>query len=340
MNDGKPGHMTQTSGLVNYLKKHFFVEDQILSIKPKIKIVNRLFRITLNNNSRYAESLFGFFYKFNKAQVIASEPDMIISTGGDTCGANAFLAKQYNCKNLYLGSLRGHDPNLFSKVISTTEMPGVDNSIILEVAPTLIDPKNLKNVAKTFLDEQKNRIPEKFDKMLWVMLIGGDGSGYSFTKQDYEHLVAGMADIARQYNIRWLVTTSRRTGLSCEQFLRSLINELDDVAYAVYFNNNPEKVMQAYLGAGEMIFCTEDSTSMVSEAVISGKPVFTLRGSTSDINRGHLAVIKRFSKQRYICRIKINELAALSPEKIKHERIDIYKNYDQILDIASESNSN
>ena len=336
LSDGKPGHITQTLGLVGYLKKKFWLQHDLIEVKPRIKIANRFLRILLNRNSRYATLFFNWLYKLNEPKTLSHKPDIIISTGGNTCGVNAILAKKFACKNIFLGSLRGHDPRLFTSIITTTPMPDIDNAIVLDVAPTLIDQEKLQEAAKEFLDKHKI-LP---NKNLWVMLIGGEGSGYSYSGEDYKTLANAMLVLAKKYNIRWLLTTSRRTGLANERVLQTSLQDRDEIAYAVFFNQKFEKIMQAYLGAGEMIFCTEDSTSMVSEAVVSQKPVFTLRGSIKNPNKGHLAVIDRFARHNYIYRLMVRDFFVLSPDEIKHEVINIEKNYEQILDIAIDNNSN
>ena len=334
ISDGKSGHMTQSLGLVNYLKKKFSVQDETLQIRPRIKIANYFLCKLLNKNNRSADFFFRVFYKFDTLQVEFFKPDLIISAGGNTCGINALLAKKYNCKNLYFGSLRGHQPQLFSGVI-TTVMPDVDNSIILDVVPTLIDTEKLQEAANSFLKVHSD-IFAGTTKNLWVLLIGGDGSGYSYSREDYKNMITGMVALAKKYEIHWLVTTSRRTGVENEKYIQSLLQGQNDIAYAVYFNENPEKIMQAYLGAGEIIFCTEDSTSMVSEAIISKKPVITLRGATKNINKGHKAVITRFANNKHIKRIKIDELQDFSPNSIEFKAADVEKGYDKIEKIIND----
>lgn len=327
ISDSKPGHYTQSQGLLNQLEKKLEIKSSVLQLKPRIKLANRVLRNMLNRNSPYAERLFRWFYRFNLPQILACSPDLIISTGGDTCGANALLAKKYQCKNLFLGSLRGHDPSLFSAVISTTPLPGVENCIVLDVAPTLVDQDKLKQSATTFLkDKQISR-----DEKLWTMLIGGEGSGYQFSSRDYQHLAQSMLTLAKKHGIRWLLTTSRRTGLTNEKVLQAALQGRPEIAHAVYYNEKPEKVMQAYLGAGRMIFSSEDSTSMISEAVSAQKPVITFRSDVQDINPGHEALIRRFSQQGYILRVELTELADFSLRDFQFKKIDLEKNYDQIL---------
>lgn len=337
ISDGKAGHVTQSEGVVNYLGRYFSIEKNVFRVRPKIKVANWLLRKMLNENRMYATLFFSLFYSFDKSQLPSLEvPDLIISTGGNTCGVNALLAKKFHCKNLFSGSLRRHNPELFSGVITATPMKGVENSIVLDVVPTLINYEKLQQAGKEFLAKHEIH----FDKKLWVVLIGGDGSGYRYSRNDYQEMAAAMLGLARKYGIRWLLTTSRRTGKTNENYLKTLLSDSNEIAYAVYYNDKPEKVMNAFLGLATVIFCTEDSTSMVSEAVISQKPVITLRSFTKNINKGHLAVIQRFEKQHYIHRIKVDKFIAITPDQIEHEVINVEKNYDQILDIVSENKLN
>ena len=81
--------------------------------------------------------------------------------------------------------------------------------------------------------------------------------------------------LARREGIRWLVTTSRRTGKEVEAKLRGLLPP-EVVADAVWWCHLPEKKFPAYLGAAEVIWVTQDSVSMVTEAVAAGKPVVVI----------------------------------------------------------------
>jgi len=215
-------------------------------------------------------------------------------------------------------------------------MSGVKNAIVLDVAPTMIDREKMDEAAAQFIKSHKKALMNGVTPY-WVMLIGGDGSGYSYSKEDYKAIAESLLILAKKYQIRWLLTTSRRTNLSNEKVIKGILNSSDEVAHTVYFNESPEKVMQAYLGLGDFIFCTEDSTSMVSEAVISQKPVISLRSTVGDINKGHHAVIKRFAEKNYIYRMTIDELNTFSPDDIRHESINPDKNIDQIIDIAKAS---
>ncbi len=333
LSDGKPGHYTQSLGLLENLQKTLPIRHQVLEIKPRIKLANHLLRALLNKKIKIPGFLLSLLYRFNSSQARSLIPGVIISTGGNTCGLNAALAQQYGCKNLYLGSLRKHAPVLFSAVITTTPMPDVDNSIVLDVAPSLINRETLQQAAHTFL--QHTQVDTQYP--LWAMLIGGEGSGYTFTQGDYHQLADGMLTLAKKYRIRWLLTTSRRTDPTHEAYLSTLLQHQKEVAHAVYFNSKPEKIMQGYLGVAERIFCTEDSTSMVSEAVITGKPVTTLSSQKKQINKGHAAVIDRFAQKQHIQRSKISQLGIFQPQEASFKPVDTQKGYEEIISVLTQS---
>jgi mitochondrial fission protein ELM1 len=198
---------------------------------------------------------------------------------------------------------------------------------VLDVSPSLIDLEQLSTAANNFLMSKK--IAQ--DELYWVMLIGGEGSGYSYKKSDIRTLVDGMLLLAKKYQINWLLTTSRRLGKSNEDYLKGLLSGEKSISYAVYYIAKPEKVMNAFLGLGDIIFCTEDSTSMINEAVTTQKPVVTLRARTQGINRGHQDVITRFENNGHIERIKIDELHQFSPQSVQFNPINIEKGYDKVI---------
>ena len=84
-----------------------------------------------------------------------------------------------------------------------------------------------------------------------------------------------MTALARREGICWLVTTSRRSGVRLENQLRTLL-PADVIADAVWWCHQPAQKLTAYLGAAEKLWVTQDSVSMVTEAVATGKPAIVI----------------------------------------------------------------
>jgi mitochondrial fission protein ELM1 len=120
-----------------------------------------------------------------------------------------------------------------------------------------------------------------------------------------------MNTLARREGFRWLVTTSRRTGAEAEARLRAGL-DASFVAAAVWWAEKPEKKMAAFLGAAECVIVTQDSVTMVTEAVSSGRPVAVasptvVRFPKRSFMPGYLATLEQAGR---IVRTPMVDLAA------------------------------
>jgi mitochondrial fission protein ELM1 len=106
----------------------------------------------------------------------------------------------------------------------------------------------------------------------WTILIGGSSRTHRYAAEDWSALARGINELARRYGIRWLLSTSRRTGVEAE---RQLAREIDGgvIAEAVWYGREPKKSVGAFLAAADRIFVTQDSLTMMSEGLAMDKRV-------------------------------------------------------------------
>lgn len=299
LKDDKPGHYNQTEGLVFYLKEIFpNLEVEYIEVSIKSKFSRKLLRFFLNNFSTFFEKksrlkYISLFYK--KFNFPYNDPDLIISTGGNVSNINVWFSKAYNCKNILNGALRGLREELFTYVTTVIDL-GYKNQIVLDVAPSLITKETIKISADDFLQEKKL----SKDFIYYSLLIGGDGAGYEYDDKFYDDLISFVRNISKVKNVKWLITTSRRTPVKIEEKLKdSLMN------YCIYFveyNKNPEKITLPFLGLSEKIFVTEESSSMISESILSEKDVFTLGIQKNISDNNYKKILEKFVKLKYIVR--------------------------------------
>jgi len=311
ISDGKAGHITVSDGVIEAIKKSHQVKIIDLNIKIRAKFLIRILRFILKYNllsyQWVSSTLFMklFYQNFHKPD---AKIDVVVSTGGDTQFANIWLSRVLNTKNIFCGTLKGVDSNYFSFIVSTSEL-AVSNSIKLDILPTRGQVKNIDQKVQQFCQEKHLEKNEKY----FVLLIGGDGSGYTYTEDEYETLVHSFMMIVKKYGAKALITTSRRTGIKYETFLKSLLSHYDnDIAYSVYFGQAPEKVVSMYLELASAIFVTEESGSMISESLLSRKPIFTLYPKIIQSQVQYRLFLERLLAKRRIYRLSIGEgLAAM-----------------------------
>jgi len=300
LSDGRPGHFNQAKALVRALSMTQPVQTEWLDMRLRSGIFRNVQRLLLKHSQAVLPS--GALKCFYQYQAPDRTPDYIVSAGGRTSFANAWLARQFAVPNFFIGSLRGLPPALFSAVLTLEPLPGIDNNIIMEQPLSVIDKQLLAQ-----LD-----IPQAWSgQICWSLLIGGDGSGYRYREQDWRNLVQALDALARTNGIRWLISTAPRSGPLVEQALRSVQGKAWLADLALY-TDAADSQIPLYLAAAEKIFVTEDSMTMLGEAVSSGKPVFSLRPGMADPNSRYYAALQRFVQRSQVVRLQIDALAKVS----------------------------
>ncbi len=315
LSDEKPGHVTGSLGVLKSIEKVVDVQHVVLPVKLRLKFMRPLLKMALNalHNataplppSSYS-LLFRLAYGKKLRSIIeaAGNSEWVVSSGGDTSFLNSWIAKVAGVKNIYCSSLRGLNPSLFTLLISTKDMSQLDNAITVKLAPAPIDRQEIIQKGVEF------KLEKKFGtNPLWAVLIGGDGAGYQFDNATMKAMANGLITLAAKHNAQLLLTTSRRTGIELEHTLRQVFSDNPSVGYAVYFNQKPEKVIMRFLGAAELVFCTAESGSMITESLAAGKPTYVMvpprPGKQSfyknflnqHINAGHIKPVKTDALER------------------------------------------
>jgi len=320
--DNRPGHFNQSEGIAMMLTEvDSNIEISRIEIEPKSKTLRRFFRIILQNfyfifrNKKNMLSILNWFY--SKYTIPTIEPDLIISTGRETCEFNVFMSLIYNSKNIFNGK-PSISSKLFTNVISVLPL-GYSNQISLQIGPSMITPGSIHKEAKKFIIDKN--LDEK--QSYYALFIGGDTEGYTYDRNFFENLITFLTSIALKDKIKWLITSSRRTNPVYIDYLQSKV--LNETAYFVAYHNVPEKTTLPFLGLAKKIFVTEDSGSMMSESIASQKPVYTIYHDKIKPNRIHQKVLKLFSEKKYIQRINVSN-------KIENLNINFIP-YDKTIDL-------
>ena len=306
LNDNKAGHFNQTKALSYAINQIQATDTQIINIQIK-KIAKYLLRVLLNSKigQKYLSNpnslkLLEFFYDIDGD---ISQCDIIISSGKDTSLLNAWLGLAYGCKNFYIGNPKKLDYRLFDSVFSILDL-GFDNQILLDMAPSMPLQVDLDNFCK-----QYNLNP---NDTYYTLLIGGDGSGYRYSLDDYQKLIELVNNTPQ--DIKWLVTTSRRTPKEIEDMLQKSMK----CAYFVSYHTNPQKVVAPFLALSQIAFVTQESASMISEAISSQKPVVTLKPNSAKIEENYKKILNKYIKYKTIISLDIDDI-----DKFDIKSIDI-----------------
>lgn len=321
--DDKPGHYNQTEGLVLILKEIYSNSNiEYIDIEIKNKISRKILRFLLNRFPNLFKDIKSFRYLkyfYKKFSIPKIKPDLIISTGGNTSNLNAWLAlAYYDSKNLLNGALRGLKEELFTYVTTVIDL-GYKNQIILDVAPNTITKEKLLEKSIEFSKLHNLDMNQKY----YSLLIGGDGAGYKYNDKFYDDLINFVEKVSKEENIKWLITTSRRTPLTVENKLEEKLKNYS--SYFVSYNKKEEKVLLPFFGLSEAIFVTEESSSMISEAVCTSKSVYTIGVQNSNPDKNYRTILDKFVKHNFITRIHLETF------EIKDKKVDNISSIKRIL---------
>lgn len=269
IDEGQTGHLVQSEGILQALQQRGFAisVEKIYChfrlrglLRPPARAIFSV--LDPSRAVRFANRISPF------SEPSGPPPSFIVSSGGRSAFVSRALALQTKVPNVFIGSPRPFPFNWFRVVLSPVPLPPHD-AILTGVLPNLMTPDSCAAQSRSYW---LGAPPSK----RWTMLIGGPRTrDHLYQAEDWRNIAAGINALARRYGIKWLITTSRRTGSEAEAILESTLRA-DAVEELVLFGHNPRRVSQAFLGAAEKAFVTRDSLTMVSEAILSGRPVTAL----------------------------------------------------------------
>jgi mitochondrial fission protein ELM1 len=271
LSDGNPGHYNQSAAIADRLSLTHEVSFDWIDAKLNLRGVLRpLLAAGLNiYKGRLSPALIEKIYTIPEG-IPAKQPDLIVSSGGKTAFLNIMLGRLTHAKTLFIGTPPGIDCRQFTRLFVLEHLPRCPESLLLDIIPTRITPQKIEEAGQDYLSER-----DIHGQRLWCMLIGGSSRSHHYSDKDWRELAQGMNILAQRHGIKWLVTTSRRTDRAAERILSENLQPRY-VEDAAYWGIEPRKVVSAFLGASEAIFCTQDSLTMLTEAMMSGKPTYAV----------------------------------------------------------------
>jgi mitochondrial fission protein ELM1 len=268
LKDRRPGHYRKSEGVAAAIGRRLPIDVSEIAIRARLGLPTRVQRALLRTR-RAAPLLLSAVWNIDFQTV--SPPDLIVSAGSDTLVPNALLAARFGCRNIFIGDIRGIAPELFSAVLSARpEFAGRDRHLIV-LSPSGVDPDALRPplpIAST----------DSVDGRTLALLVGGPAPGYQFGTADWEALGPLLRE-ATKAGARFFVTSSRRTPDRIADHLALLAKALPGVVEFIDYRTARPGSIDPLFNA-DAILVTEDSNTMISEAVAARRPVVVLRPET------------------------------------------------------------
>lgn len=159
-----------------------------------------------------------------------------------------------------------------------------DNVIITRGAPNRITDE--------LLNSEKNKIDvSHFPENKVAILIGGNSKTHSIPADFADRLYNDLMPLMRSGDYGFMVTVSRRTP----DDIRDQLKNYFDGENCLFFDGEGENPYFAYLANADYILVTEDSTSMLSDALTTGTTTYRLplQGGSEKFTRLYQSLKRR-----------------------------------------------
>jgi mitochondrial fission protein ELM1 len=310
LDDGKPGHWSMTDGLAGMFAASRDSVRLRVPLRWRPGWARQILQRAESLHLRLPERLVRTVLRIDEP---SQPPDLILSRGGATLFANAWLARKWQVPNVFIGTIRGMPESLFRAVVLQRE--GFDHPpyFRMPLQPTRIDPTSL---------------PDKVDAFPWTtgkpagavacLFLGGDGSGYRYTADDWQALALGMQRMHERCGVKWCVASSRRTPAKEETHIMEALPAAAIHEACWYHAGDRRPCVEAFLGVAGQAFCTEDSMTMLEECIASGKPVLSLGNASATPGKAFLDYLTRRQNAGLLRRLTISDFAAGCDFPISH----------------------
>lgn len=285
LEDGRPGHANQSWGLVQQFDLNLKHTCSSRHPAPRSWLKRPLQALLHHFKSPILLRLTYLIY-YRSPLPPHSPANVILSTGGDTLIGNIILAQLWNIPNIFIGKESSLTAKAVALVITTAE--GLQKPNVLRLS--------LACVRRAYPEPE---IAQASPLPLIAVLIGGDSQEYQYAQADYEMLADVLNCLCQNQKWQLLITTSRRTGTMGEAILKSRIDQ-KWVAEATWYGEQPRPTSGPYSMRADVILCSEDSGSMLTESLAYGKPIVAFYPSTRSLSAFYQRFLERIALQGVI----------------------------------------
>lgn len=264
--DTRPGHYHIAQGVITALSRLRPVEVTRIEVQRKWIVPTRWLRARINAKTFYPPRMLRMAYRIDAETL--PQADLVVSAGGETHMPNICVTRLLDVPNIFCGSLlRGLEADNFSLIISSYDRDADSDRHLVTLKPSSIDPDALGR------PKEVPRFGPDLPPKLAGLLIGGKAGGFQYSNKEWKRLLAFTVEAAKAWGTRWLISTSRRTPDGVADRIAELAKDDSVVAKFIDFRTAGPGTLPEIFGHADVIVCTEDSSSMISEAVSARLPV-------------------------------------------------------------------
>lgn len=248
LTEGMHGMISQAEGLAKALDLNFFHE-----------------KIELNNFWKLMPSKFTPVKRFIFKNSIKENFDVIISCGRKSVIPSIFF-KQNSQKKIF--NIHIQDPKVSLKNFDFVVVPEHDD---LEGENVISTKGALHYLNMKEIDENRGYLEDKINKNkdIITLILGGPTKYYKYTKENIQKIYSKLNNNINKKNLHLVVIPSMRTPSETIKLAKEYFG-----SDHLIIDNVDKKAYLSGLSLAKFIVVMCDSSSMISEAALTGKPIY------------------------------------------------------------------
>ncbi len=197
-------------------------------------------------------------------------PDIIISAGRRNEPVAQWIKQQSGNKTKLIHVGRPWAAlEKFDLIVTTPQyqLPAAANVLVIDTVLHRITAQRLAQAEKHWATELA-----KYTKPYLAVLVGGSSGAYAFNESAAHKLAAEIDKLASTLQATVLISTSARTPeISSNMLEQSILSPKYFFRWNAQLSDNP---YLAFLAVADALIVTGESVSMLTEACVTGKPVY------------------------------------------------------------------
>ena len=156
-----------------------------------------------------------------------------------------------------------------------------------------------------------NSFIKKDERKIWALIMGGPTKYYEYSRENIKAIFENLNNLNKQNNFQLVVIPSMRTPKNIIQYAKDYFGENHIVIETI-----DKKAYLSALAISEKIVVTCDSSSMISEAALTGKPIYVANISPKKND-------KRFQRFRNLFKeLNITRILGEEIENWNYQKLD------------------
>ena len=300
LRDERAGHTNQSEAIAHEFEKlggplpeDYEFEFHSAQVKFKSSWHRRLFFLFAFFAYPFVQGRLGFLKFFLEPECVKplcdTHADLIISAGSSLAPLNLLLKKENLAKSIVVMKpsfpYLAHFFDLLIVPVHDAFPKRHTHAVRTLITPSRMDDRLVQSSSQKI--KEVVSLGSNGAKRISVF-IGGKAKSYQFQPVEFRKWLTALKACAKESRSELLVTTSRRTDPEINTIVKEELGSYPATKLLVIANeSNFENVTHGMLALSDVALVTEDSISMISEAISAGKNVLVMQLGNGKLPKKH-----------------------------------------------------